>query len=192
MVAVCATPAVLLLYRAFVSGDLGINPVETLQHETGTTALQLLLATLLITPLMRLTGWSPLIKVRRPLGVWAFFYGFAHFMTYLAFDRLFSFAGMVEDVVLRRFILSGMVSLLAMLPLAFTSTKGWIKRMGGRNWQRLHQLAYVAVIAGAFHFVWKEKVLTVETISYSLAVVVLLGYRVVEAARRRSRKLAPS
>ena len=184
---VCMTPAALLLYRTFVTGDLGVNPVETLQHKTGATALQLLIASLAITPLRKLTGWNQLIKVRRMLGVWAFTYAFAHFMTYLAFDRLFSFAGVAEDVVLRRFILSGMVSLLAMLPLALTSTKGWIRRMGGRNWQLLHRLAYVAVIAGAFHFVWKEKVLTAETIGYSLAVVAVLGFRVVEARRRRSR-----
>lgn len=184
---VCAAPAAILLYRTFVSGDLGINPVETLQHETGRPALQLLLAALTVTPLLRLTGWGPLIKVRRTLGVWAFFYGFAHFMTYLAFDVLFSLASVAEDVVQRRFVLSGMVALLAMLPLTLTSTKGWIRRLGGRNWRRLHRLAYVAVVAGALHFVWKEKVLTLETLGYSMSVIALLSFRIVEAARKRAR-----
>jgi sulfoxide reductase heme-binding subunit YedZ len=183
---VCATPAAILLYRAFVTGDLGVNPVETLQHETGRPALQILLATLAVTPLRRLTGWSQLIRFRRMLGLWAFFYAVAHFSIYLVFDRFFSLSGIAEDVVLRRFILSGMVSLLAMLPLALTSTKGWIRRLGGKRWQRLHRLVYVAAIAGALHFIWKEKVLTLETLTYFVLVTGLLGFRVVEALRKRA------
>ena len=183
---VCATPAAILLYRTFVTGDLGVNPVETLQHETGRPALQILLATLAITPLRRLTGWSQLIRVRRMLGLWAFFYAVAHFSIYLIFDRFFSLAGVAEDVVLRRFILSGMVSLLAMLPLALTSTKGWIRRLGGKRWRRLHQLVYVAAAAGALHFIWKEKVLTVETLTYFALVVAVLGFRLVAAVRQRA------
>jgi sulfoxide reductase heme-binding subunit YedZ len=181
----CALPAALLLYRTFVTGDLGVNPVETLQHETGRPALQLLLATLAITPLRRLTGVNQLIRFRRMLGLWAFFYAVAHFGIYLTFDRLFSLAGVVEDTVLRRFVLAGMISLLAMLPLALTSTSGWIRRLGGKRWRQLHRLVYVAAIAGAVHFIWKEKVLTYETLSYFAAVALLLGYRVVEAMRRR-------
>lgn len=191
--AVCAAPAVVLLYRTFVSGDLGVNPVETLQHDTGTPALQILLATLAITPLRRLTGWNQLIRLRRMLGLWAFFYAFVHFGIYLVFDKLFSLSGVVEDTVLRRFVLAGMVSLLAMLPLAVTSTRGWIRRLGGKRWRRLHRLVYVAAVAGALHFVWKEKVLTVETVSYSLAVLVLLGSRAALALRTRvSSSASPS
>lgn len=183
---VCAAPGLLLLYKTFVSGDLGVNPVETLQHETGTPALQLLLATLAITPIRRLTGWNQIIRLRRLLGLWAFSYAVAHFSIYLVFDRFFSLSGIAEDVVLRRFILSGMVSLLAMLPLALTSTKGWIRRLGGKRWQRLHRLVYVAAIAGALHFIWKEKVLTFETITYFFLVAGLIGFRVVEAVRKRA------
>lgn len=183
---VCAVPAVLLLYRTFVTGDLGVNPVETLQHETGRPALQILLATLAITPLRRITGWSQLIRLRRMLGLWAFFYAVAHFSIYLVFDQFFSLSGIADDVVKRRFILSGMVALLAMLPLALTSTKGWIRRLGGKRWQRLHRLIYVAAIAGALHFIWKEKVLTVETVTYFSLTTLLIGYRVVEALRRRN------
>lgn len=183
----CATPGAILLYRAFVTGDLGVNPVETLQHETGRPALQILLVTLAVTPLRRLTGWNQVIRVRRMLGLWAFFYAVVHFGTYLVFDRLFSLSGVLEDVVLRRFVLAGMISLLAMLPLAITSTKGWIRRLGGKRWQRLHRLVYVAAVAGAVHFIWKEKVLTAETLTYLFLVVGLLGFRVVEAVRKRRR-----
>lgn len=183
----CAAPAAVLLYRTFVTGDLGVNPVETLQHETGRPALQILLATLAVTPLRRLTGWNGIIRVRRMLGLWGFFYAVAHFSTYLVFDRLFSLSGVVEDTVLRKFVLAGMVSLLAMLPLALTSTKGWIRRLGGKRWRGLHRLAYLAAAAGVLHFIWKEKVLTVETLTYFLLVVGLLGFRVLEAVRRRAR-----
>jgi sulfoxide reductase heme-binding subunit YedZ len=182
---VCAAPAVMLLYRVFVTGDLGVNPVETLQTETGQPTLQILLATLAITPLRRITGWSQLIRLRRMLGLWAFAYAVAHFSIYLVFDQFFSLAGIADDVVKRRFILSGMVALLCMLPLALTSTKGWIRRLGGKRWQRLHRLIYVAAIAGALHFIWKEKVLTVETVSYFAVTALLIGYRVVDALRGR-------
>ena len=185
--AVCAAPGLLLLYKTFVTGDLGVNPVETLQHETGTPALQILLATLAITPIRRLTGWNQIVRLRRMLGLWAFFYAVVHFAIYLVFDRFFSLSGIAEDVVLRRFILSGMVSLLAMLPLALTSTKGWIRRLGGKRWQRLHRLVYVAAIAGALHFIWKEKVLTFETLTYFVLVTALIGFRVVEMVRKRAR-----
>jgi len=177
-------------YRAFVTGDLGVNPVETLQHETGRPALQILLATLAVTPLRRLTGWNGLIRVRRMLGLWAFFYAVAHFSIYLVFDRLFSLSGVTEDVILRKFVLAGMVSLLAMAPLALTSTKGWIRRLGGKRWQRLHRLIYLAAVAGVLHFIWKEKVLTPETVSYFLVVAALLAFRAVEAVRRRAKPAA--
>jgi sulfoxide reductase heme-binding subunit YedZ len=183
---ICLAPAVMLAYRTFVSGDLGVNPVETLQHETGRPALQLLLATLAVTPIRRLTGWAGLIRLRRMLGLFAFAYGLAHFATYFIFDQVFSVAGVIDDTTKRRFILSGMVALLAMLPLALTSTKGWIRRLGGKRWQNLHRLAYLAAAAGALHFIWKEKVLTLETMTYFVLVVGLLGYRVVTATRKRS------
>jgi len=175
----------MLLYRVFVTGDLGVNPVETLQTETGQPTLQILLATLAITPLRRITGWSQLIRLRRMLGLWAFAYAVAHFSIYLVFDQFFSLSGIADDVLKRRFILSGMVALLCLLPLALTSTKGWIRRLGGKRWQRLHRLIYVAAIAGALHFIWKEKVLTVETVSYFAVTTLLIGYRVVEAVRGR-------
>jgi sulfoxide reductase heme-binding subunit YedZ len=183
--AVCMTPAVVLLYRTFYTGNLGANPAETLLHETGRPALQMLLATIAVSPLRRLTGWSRLIRVRRMLGLFAFSYALVHFSFYLTFDRLFDLAGVVDDVIERKFILSGMTALACMLPLALTSTRGWIRRLGGKRWQRLHRLVYVAAAAGALHFIWKEKVLTAETLTYFSIVTFLLGFRVVDALRRR-------
>ena len=183
---ICLAPAVMLAYRTFVSGDLGVNHVETLQHETGGPALQLLLATLAVTPIRRLTGWKGVIRLRRMLGLFAFAYALAHFAIYFSFDQVFSVAGVFDDTTKRRFILSGMVALLAMLPLALTSTKGWIRRLGGKRWRNLHRLVYLAAAAGALHFIWKEKVLTPETVTYFVLVVGLLGYRAAVAARKRS------
>jgi sulfoxide reductase heme-binding subunit YedZ len=183
--AVCLTPAAVLLYRTFYTGNLGANPAETLLHETGRPALQMLLATIAISPLRRLTGWSRLIRVRRMIGLFAFSYALVHFSFYLTFDRLFDLAGVVDDVIERKFILSGMTALACMLPLALTSTRGWIRRLGGKRWQRLHRLVYIAAAAGALHFIWKEKVLTAETLTYFSIVAVLLGIRVVDALRRR-------
>jgi sulfoxide reductase heme-binding subunit YedZ len=183
---ICLMPAVVLAYRTFVSGDLGVNPVETLQHETGRPALQLLLVTLAVTPIRRMTGWNGVIRLRRMLGLFAFAYGLAHFAIYFSFDQVFSVAGVIDDTTKRRFILSGMLALLAMLPLALTSTKGWIRRLGGKRWQKLHRLVYLAAAAGALHFIWKEKVLTPETVTYFVLVVGSLGYRVAVAARKAS------
>ena len=185
---ICLVPAAILVYRTFVGGNLGVNPVETLLHETGRPALQILLATLAVTPIRRLTGWNGVIRLRRMLGLFAFTYALVHFSFYFAFDQVFSVAGVLDDVTKRRFILSGMVALASLAPLALTSTKGWIRRLGGKRWQKLHRLVYLAVAAGALHFIWKEKVLTVETITYFLLVVGLLGFRVVEALRGRGGK----
>jgi sulfoxide reductase heme-binding subunit YedZ len=183
---ICLAPALMLAYRTFVTGDLGVNPVETLQHETGRPALQLLLATLAVTPIRRLTGWNGVIRLRRMLGLFAFAYGLAHFAIYFSFDQVFSVAGVIDDTTKRRFILSGMVALLAMVPLAITSTKGWIRRLGGKRWQKLHRFVYLAAAAGALHFIWKEKVLTLETVTYFVLVAGLLGYRVVVAMQKKS------
>ena len=178
---ICLVPAAMLVYRTFVSGDLGVNPVDTLLHETGRPALQILLATLAITPIRRLTGWNGVVRLRRMLGLFAFTYALVHFSFYFTFDQVFSVSGVLDDVTKRRFILSGMVALASMLPLALTSTKGWIRRLGGKRWQKLHRLVYLAAAAGALHFIWKEKVLTVETVTYFVLVVGLLGFRLVEA-----------
>jgi len=179
----CAWTGADLFYSAFW-GDLGINPVETLRLESGEAALVILLCTLAITPLRRLTGWNRLQAFRRMLGLWAFFYALIHLAFYILFEQACIYwsdchlAAIVDDVVKRKFILSGMVSFLAMLPLALTSTKGWIRRLG-RRWQKLHRLVYLAGAAGVIHFIWKTKVPEPKPYAYGAILVVLLLARVV-------------
>jgi sulfoxide reductase heme-binding subunit YedZ len=183
-------PGVELFYRAFW-GDLGVNPAETLLLTTGETALVLLLGSLAVTPVRRLTGWNRIQSIRRLLGLWAFFYAATHLSFYVLFDQACLYwsdcqlQAIVEDVIKRKFILSGMVAFLAMLPLTLTSTQGSIRRLGKR-WQTLHRLAYVAGAAGVVHFVWKTKVPEVEPYTYAGIFVVLIGVRAWFAIQKRA------
>jgi sulfoxide reductase heme-binding subunit YedZ len=164
--------------------------VATLLHTSGESALVILLCSLAVTPVRRLTTWNRLQSLRRMLGLWAFFYALSHFSFYVLFDQACLYwsdcqlAAIVDDVVKRKFILSGMVALLSMLPLALTSTKGWIRRLGKR-WQTLHRLAYVAGMAGAIHFVWKTKVPEPRPYTYATILVVLLLARVYFSYQKR-------
>lgn len=167
-----------LLVRGMLIGDLGVNPAETIQLTTGRWAFKFLLLTLAITPFRRLTGWNVIIQYRRMLGLFAFFYAVLHFSAYWAFDLLFSPSRILVDTAKRPFIFMGMAALLSMLPLALTSTKGSIRRLGKR-WATLHRLVYVSAICAAIHFAWKVKVFTGDPVSYALAVTTLLGFRVV-------------
>ena len=181
----CLSPAALLTYRAFVTGDLGVNPVETLTHETGQWALRFLLASLAITPLRRLTGWNRVIVFRRMLGLFAFFYAILHLSVWVVFDHYFTLSTMLEDIAKRPFITMGTIALLLMVPLALTSTKWAIRKMGKR-WQALHRLVYVSAAAAVVHFIWKEKVIIDETLLYAGVLALLLGIRLVLALRSRS------
>lgn len=181
----CLTPAGLLTYRAFVTGDLGVNPVETLTHETGQWALRFLLASLAITPIRRLTGWNRVIVFRRMLGLFAFFYAILHLSVWMVFDHYFTLATMLEDIAKRPFITMGTIALLLMVPLALTSTKWAIRKMG-RRWQALHRLVYVSAVAAVIHFIWKEKVIIDETLVYAGVLAALLGIRLVLAIRSRA------
>jgi methionine sulfoxide reductase heme-binding subunit len=174
-------PAGWLAYRTYTN-DLGVNPAETLQLETGGWALKFLVATLAVTPVRRLTGWNRAIQYRRMLGLFAFFYACLHFLTYIVLDKYFAFGEMLADVAKRPFITMGFIAFVTMIPLAITSTKGWIRRLG-RRWQVLHRLIYVSGIAAAVHFVWKVKVAVGEPVYYAVAVAVLLGFRVVWHAK---------
>lgn len=185
----CLAPAALLTYRAFVTGDLGVNPVETLTHETGQWALRFLLASLAITPIRRLTGWNRVIVFRRMLGLFAFFYAILHLSVWMVFDHYFTLSTMVEDIVKRPFITMGTIALLLMVPLALTSTKWAIRKMG-RRWQTLHRLVYVSAAAAVVHFIWKEKVIIDETLMYAAILVALLAIRVVFAVRKRAANTA--
>jgi sulfoxide reductase heme-binding subunit YedZ len=173
-----------MLVNALVTGNLGVNPAETLQLETGIWALRFLLATLAITPLRRVFGWNRLVQYRRMLGLFAFFYATLHLLTYVVLDRYFDWAGVVEDVAKRPFITLGMLAFGLMLPLALTSTKGWIRRLG-RRWQTLHRLVYFAALAACLHFIWKVKVAIGEPVYYAAILAALLAIRVVVSLRHQ-------
>ena len=155
---------------------LGVNPVETLSHRTGDWSLRFLLLTLAVTPLRRLTGWNGLIKFRRMLGLFAFFYVCLHFGVYLIFDQFFDWASIVEDVAKRPYITVGFAGWLLLIPLAVTSTNGMTKRLG-RNWQRLHRLVYLIGTLGVLHYLWLVKADITEPLLYGGILGVLLGYR---------------
>ena len=168
-----------------VRGQLGANPIEFFLRTTGVLTLTFLLITLSITPLRKLFGMNQLIKYRRLLGLFAFFYGVIHLSTYFIFDRDASVSSTLEDVVKRRFILFGMSALLLMVPLAVTSTNGMIKRLGGKRWQRLHRLIYVSGILGVIHFWMIVKSDIFYPAIFGLVLVSLLGYRVYLKAKLR-------
>ena len=171
----CALPAALLLWRAF-NGDLGANPIETLEHETGIWALRLLLVTLAMTPLRQLSGRAEFIQVRRMLGLYSFFYVSCHFAIFLVFDLSLSLAALFEEIIERPYITVGFSAWLLLLPLAITSTRGWQQRLK-RNWKRLHRLIYPAVLLGCVHFLWKVKADPVEPLIYLALAVLLLALR---------------
>lgn len=173
-----------LLVRGILTSTLGVNPAETIQLSTGRWALKFLIATLAITPLRRLTHWNVLIQYRRMLGLFAFFYATLHLTTYVVLDQYFAFDAMVTDVIKRPFITMGMTAWLLMLPLALTSTKGWIRRLGKR-WTTLHGLVYVAAVCAAIHFAWKVKVFTGDPVLYAGIIALLLGFRIVWTVRKR-------
>jgi methionine sulfoxide reductase heme-binding subunit len=177
----CLVPAALLV-RGMLMEDLGVNPAETIQLQTGRWALKFLLGSLAITPVRRLTGWNILIQYRRMLGLFAFFYATSHFLAYWAFDLGFAFAAMIGDILKRPFITLGFAAFLLLVPLALTSTKGWIRRLG-KKWTRLHRLVYAAAICAVIHFAWKVKVFTGDPVWYSVVLTALLLLRVVWAIR---------
>ncbi len=166
------------LIERTLRNDLGVNPAETLQLQTGIWALRFLLATLAVTPLRRLTGWHAVIRYRRMLGLFAFFYASLHVVTWVVLDQYFDVHEMLADVVKRPFITAGMLAFLAMLPLAVTSTKGWIRRLG-RSWLVLHRLIYLSGALAALHFVWKVKIPIGEPVYYAVILTALLAFRLV-------------
>jgi len=174
----CLSPLTLLVYGLYL--DLGVNPVETITNTTGIWTLRLIVTTLAITPLRWLTGINRLVNFRRLIGLFAFFYGSLHFTTYFFLDHQFNFAGMWEDVRGRPYITAGFTAFVLMIPLALTSTTGWIRRMGGRNWNLLHRLIYITALAAVLHYYWKVsiKLDPVYPTYYGITVVSLLAFRV--------------
>src|SRR6185436_11275911 len=147
----CLAPLFWLGWRAW-NQDLTANPIEFITHFTGDWTIRLIVAALAVTPLRKLLRQPDLIRFRRMIGLFAFFYGSLHFLAYLWFDKLFEFQEILVDVGKRPFITAGFTSFVCMLPLALTSTKGWIRRMGGKRWQLLHRLVYGSGIAGVIHY----------------------------------------
>jgi sulfoxide reductase heme-binding subunit YedZ len=174
----CLGPALYLAWGA-AAGRLGANPIDAVTDETGTWTLRFLVLTLAVTPLRRLTGWNALARYRRMLGLFAFFYGTLHFLTWAALDQFFSIGDMAADVAKRPFITVGFTAFVLMIPLAVTSTAGWIRRLGGRRWQLLHRLVYASAVAGVVHYWWLVKADTTRPLRYAVLVGALLVARVV-------------
>ena len=184
---VALVPLALLLWGFFGStptdmttwgAGLGANPIEKITHTTGDWTLRFLLITLAITPLRKLLQVPSLIKFRRMLGLFAFFYGCLHFLTYIWLDKFFNVHEMLADIAKRRFITVGLTGLVLLVPLAITSTAGWIRRLGGKRWQALHRLIYFSAIAGVIHYLWLVKADTRKPLEYGAILAVLLLYRI--------------
>lgn len=171
-------PLVLMAWDWY-RGQLGANPVEFLTRTTGMLTLVFLLISLAVTPLRKVASLQWLIQFRRMLGLYAFFYGFLHLLTYIWFDRSFNIKSTVADIYARPFIAIGMASFFLLVPLAITSTKGWIKRLGGKRWALLHKLAYVAAIGGVIHFWMLVKSDTRLPIRFAFVLAIILGSRMV-------------
>jgi methionine sulfoxide reductase heme-binding subunit len=175
------------LFSGIVMGD----QVKFMQHVTGDTVLSCLMLTLAITPLRRLTGWNEIIRVRRLIGLTAFWYACLHLTTYVVFDQDFSLMEITKDIAKHPWVLVGFTAFLCLLPLAITSTNGWIRRLGGKNWNRLHRLVYVAAIAGVLHYLWLVKKDIHYPLVYGAVLTVLLLTRVWYAAARPRTRRAP-
>jgi sulfoxide reductase heme-binding subunit YedZ len=169
-------PFALLVWR-ILHDDLGPNPIEALNRYTGDWTLRFLLLTLAVTPLRQLTGWHLLIRFRRMLGLFAFFYASLHFLSWIWIDKALEWEEIVRDVYKRPFITLGFASFLMLIPLAVTSTNAMVRRLGGRRWRRLHRLAYVIAVGGVVHFLWLVKSDIAEPVLYALILAGLLGYR---------------
>jgi sulfoxide reductase heme-binding subunit YedZ len=171
--AACLLPACWLGWRAW-SGELTANPIEYITHFTGDWAIRFVVLTLAVTPLRKLLHAPGLIRYRRMIGLFAFFYAGLHFLTWFAFDKYFDMHEILDDFTKRRFIIAGLVGFVCLIPLAVTSTAGWIRRMGGKRWQLLHRLIYVTAIAAVIHYYWLVK----SDIRLPLLYAVLVGLEV--------------
>jgi sulfoxide reductase heme-binding subunit YedZ len=172
----CFVPLGILVWR-FLTGKLGANPVEFIQHATGDWTLRFLVFTLCITPFRKLFKLPDLIRLRRMLGLFAFFYVCLHFLTYLGPDQSFDLSGMWKDVAKRPFITVGFTAFVLLIPLAITSTTGWIRRLGGKRWQLLHRCIYFAAVCGVIHYYWLVKSDVRKPLFYGALVAILLAWR---------------
>jgi sulfoxide reductase heme-binding subunit YedZ len=187
----CLGPMVWITYLA-VSGGLSANPIKDITEFTGIWTLRFLMITLAITPLRRITGITSLTRFRRMLGLFTFFQAFLHWMTYIWLDQFFMWGEIVKDIIKRPFILSGMTAFTLLIPLAITSTRKWIARLGGSRWQKLHRLIYFSAAAGVIHYYFFEKSDIRNPLAYALLLTILLGFRAWHVMRQRALKLKPA
>lgn len=180
----CLVPFGLLVWGVFTN-DLGANPVETITHTTGDWILRFLLITLAMTPLRILTRWNWLIRFRRMTGLFAFFYAILHFTIYCLSIQALNFKEIGIDIAKRPYVTVGFLSFVLMIPLAITSTKKWIGRLGGKRWQQLHRLIYLSAIGGVLHYLWLVKLDITYPVRYGVVLAILLLFRVWTAVRPR-------
>lgn len=173
----CLVPLGILLWRGF-HNDLTLNPVEYVEHRTGDWILRFLCITLAITPLRKILRLPQLIRYRRMMGLFAFFYALLHFSTWLGVDRYFKWSLILDDIGKRPFITVGFTGFVLLIPLAITSTAGWIRRLGGKRWQLLHRAIYVSAICGVIHYYWQVKSDVRKPLEYAFIVAVLLAWRI--------------
>jgi sulfoxide reductase heme-binding subunit YedZ len=195
VVVACLLPTawtIRVLWLAYQGQDPGVfgDPIKVVREVTGIWTLRFLMITLAISPLRRLTGWSSLIRMRRMMGLLTFFQGAVHFAIYLWLDESFIMSEIVKDVIRRPFIASGIISFFLMLPLALTSTKKWIGRLGGKRWQLLHRLVYFSGLAAVIHYYFYVKSDIREPLFYAVLLTILMGFRAWHALRERGLKPA--
>jgi sulfoxide reductase heme-binding subunit YedZ len=173
----CFIPLARLGWKGY-NGLLGANPIEVITHSTGDWTMIFLLVTIAVSPLRKLTGQLWLIRLRRMFGLFAFFYACLHFTTYIWLDKFFDVHEMLTDVAKRKFITVGFAAFVLLIPLAVTSTEGWIRRLGGRRWNWLHRLIYLSAIGGVIHYIWLVKADIRKPLQYAAILAVLLTYRI--------------
>lgn len=187
--ALCLVPLAVLVWKGF-QNELGANPVQFVEHWTGDWTIRFLIITLCITPFRKLLRVPQIIRFRRMLGLFAFFYACLHFSTWIGLDRFFNLSDMWADVLKRRFITVGFAGFVLLIPLAITSTKGWIRRLGGKRWQLLHRAIYLSAIAGVIHYYWLVKSDERKPLQYAAIVALLLAWRVGAWLYKRRQKSA--
>ena len=177
----CLLPLAALGWRA-LHGELTANPIEFITHATGDWTLRFLVITLCVTPFRKILHLPELIRFRRMLGLFAFFYACLHFTTYIWLDKFFDLSEMWKDIVKRKYITVGFTAFLLLIPLAVTSTAGWIRRLGGKRWQLLHRLIYFSAALGVIHYYWMVKSAVIRPLTYGAIVAVLLLWRLFDCA----------
>jgi sulfoxide reductase heme-binding subunit YedZ len=181
----CLLPLAALGWRA-LHGELTANPIEFITHTTGDWTLRFLVITLCVTPFRKILHLPELIRFRRMLGLFTFFYASLHFTTYIWLDKFFDLSEMWKDIAKRKYITVGFTAFLLLIPLAVTSTAGWIRRLGGKRWQRLHRLIYFSAALGVIHYYWLVKSAVIRPLTYGAVVAVLLLWRLFASLSRKT------